>query len=172
MTTHVEMAPPTPSARAAELSAPRIRSLRFLVPIGRALFAAIFLLAAPFHFSPIAAHYAAAQGVPQAGLLVPLTGVLALAGGLSVLFGYRTRVGAALLVLFLVPITLTMHRFWGLADPQLANLQRVMFLKNTAMLGGALLLVYFGGGPGSLDGRLRQRRGSSVGSPPGMPAAG
>jgi putative oxidoreductase len=67
--------------------------------------------------------------------------------------GYHTRLGAALLVLFLVPVTLTMHAFWSIPDPQMAQIERINFMKNLALLGGALLLVHFGGGPISLDAR-------------------
>jgi putative oxidoreductase len=89
--------------------------------------------------------------VPWANVLVPLSGILALLGGLSILFGVRARIGALLLVLFLVPVTLIMHRYWGLPDPALARLQQVQFMKNLSMLGGALLIMYFGAGPLSFD---------------------
>src|SRR4029077_19083303 len=79
----------------------------YLVVAGRALYAAIFLMASLGHFAPATIAYAAHQGVPMAGFLVPASGLLALAGGLSVLTGYRARIGAWLLVLFLVPVTIT-----------------------------------------------------------------
>lgn len=114
---------------------------RSVVLLGRALFAAIFVLAGAKNFSPQAIQAAAAQGVPMSSLAVPIAGALALAGGLSVLFGYRAKAGAWLLVLFLVPVTLVMHPFWASTDPQLAQLHTIMFLKNLSMLGGALLLT-------------------------------
>lgn len=129
--------------------------LRYLVPVGRALYAAIFLFAALSHFSEPTIDYAAGQGVPLPWLLVPLSGVIALAGGVSVLLGYRARFGAALLVLFLVPVTLALHNFWAFQDPAAAQLQQAMFLKNVSMLGGALLIAYFGAGPLSLDAKRK-----------------
>jgi putative oxidoreductase len=153
MTTHVDIAPPIP-----EVPSARLRSLRALVPIGRVLFAAVFILSVGDLFSPAAIRHAAALGVPLAGLLVPIAGIISFLGGLSVAFGYRTRWGAGLLVLFLVPVTLTMHRFWSLPDPQMARVQAVMFMKNLSMLGGALFLMYFGGGPFSADLRMRRLR--------------
>lgn len=125
--------------------------MRALVPIGRALFSLIFITSVFADFSRGAIDSAAAHGVPFAPVLVPLSGIIALAGGLSILLGYHARFGAFLLLLFLVPVTLVMHRFWGLADPQAAALQRVMFLKNVSMIGGALVLMYYGSGPVSLD---------------------
>jgi len=125
--------------------------MRALVPIGRALYALIFIVSVFGHFSSATIQHAAAHGVPLATLLVPAAGLLALVGGVSVLLGYRARFGAFLLVLFLVPVTLVMHRFWGIDDPQLAEMQRIMFFKNLSLIGGALLLMYHGPGPVSLD---------------------
>ena len=124
-----------------------------LVPIGRALFAAIFLMAGPSHFNPATIGYAQSVGVPFAPLLVPASGVLAFLGGLSVMMGFRTRVGAALLVAFLVPVTLSMHAFWAVKDPMMAQIQLAMFMKNLGLLGGTLLVAHFGAGPYSLDAR-------------------
>ena len=128
-------------------------ALRWAVPVGRALFAAIFILSSFKHFSPGTIQYAASQGAPLPNLLVPLSGVLALVGGLSVLLGFRARMGAVLLLAFLVPVTFIMHHFWNIPDPQMAATQEVMFMKNLAMMGGALLLLYFGAGPISIDAR-------------------
>src|SRR2546423_477653 len=111
------------------------------VLLGRALFAIIFIMSAVGHFSQSTIGYAAHQGVP------------ALAGGLSVLLGYRVRLGAWLLILFLVPVTLMMHNFWAVADPMAAKMQQAHFMKNVALMGGALLIAYFGAGPWSLDAR-------------------
>jgi putative oxidoreductase len=86
-------------------------------------------------------------------LLVPLAGILAFVGGLSILLGYHARIGAWILVLFLVPVSLMMHNFWAVTDPMMAQMQRAMFLKNLSMLGGALLIAHFGAGPLSLDAR-------------------
>jgi putative oxidoreductase len=130
---------------------------RYVPLVGRVLFSALFLMAAPGHFTRQEIGYAAVQHVPLANLLVPFSGLLAAAGGLSILLGYRARFGAWLLVAFLVPVTLAMHRFWGVSDPQMAQMQMVMFMKNMAVLGGALFIAYFGAGPLSLDARRSQR---------------
>jgi len=126
--------------------------MRAIVPIGRVLFALIFLTAIFGSFSHGTIAAASAHGVPLANLLVPASGVIALAGGLSVLLGYRARFGAFLLLVFLVPVTLIMHRFWGVADPQVAMMQKVQFMKNLSLIGGALLIMFYGAGPVSLDG--------------------
>jgi putative oxidoreductase len=127
-----------------------------VVVLGRVLYALIFLFGGASHFSKQTIAYAASQGVPLASIAVPLSGVLAVAGGLSILLGYRAKLGAWLIVLFLIPVTLMMHRFWTVTDPMMAQIQMVLFMKNVSMLGGALLISHFGAGPFSLDaGRSR-----------------
>ncbi|MGC2424338.1 MAG: DoxX family protein [Nitrospirota bacterium] len=126
--------------------------MKFMVLLGRILFAAIFVMAAPNHFKAATIAYASGHGVPVAGILVPLSGVMALIGGVSVILGYKARYGAWLLVLFLIPVTFTMHNFWAVADPSAAMVQEVNFIKNISMLGAALMITYFGSGPFSLDG--------------------
>jgi putative oxidoreductase len=124
-----------------------------IVFAGRLLFATIFLAAGLFHFSHQEIQFAAQQGVPLAAFAVPLSGVIALLGGLSILLGYRAKLGAWLIVLFLVPVTVLLHNFWAVKDPFMAQMQMAMFMKNVSMLGGALLITQMGAGPWSLDNR-------------------
>jgi putative oxidoreductase len=121
--------------------------------LGRFLFALIFLMAGPMHFSSQDIGYAASQGIPLASITVPLTGVIAFLGGLSILLGYRARLGAWLIVLFLAGVTPMMHNFWAVTDPMMHQIQLVMFLKNVSMLGAALFITQVGSGPWSLDAR-------------------
>lgn len=130
--------------------------MRSIVPVARLLFVSIFLASVPGHFQAQTIAYAAEKGVPYAAILVPLSGLLALAGGLSVLLGWHARVGAWLLVLFLVPVTLAMHAFWTMPDPMTRMMHQAMFMKNLGLSGGALLIAYFGAGPVSLDERARR----------------
>lgn len=130
-----------------------VHTLRWAVPVGRTLFAVIFIISGVRHFSAQTIDYATAQGVPFAHFLVPASGILAILGGLSLALGYYTRIGAALLVAYLIPVTLSMHAFWKIADPNAAQLQLTMFLKNLSMLGGALCFLYFGSGPLGWDTR-------------------
>jgi putative oxidoreductase len=124
-----------------------------VVVLGRFFFALIFLMAAPNHFTKQTIAFAASQGVPLASIAVPLSGVVAIAGGLSILLGYRAKLGAWLIAVFLVPVTLMMHKFWLVQDPMMAQIQMILFMKNVSMLGGALLISQFGAGPLSLDAR-------------------
>ena len=125
---------------------------------GRQLFSIIFIVSSASHFKPPTVEYAAHHGVPLATLLVPLSGIVALVGGISVLLGYQTRIGAWLLTLFLIPVTLVMHNFWATPDATAFLVERALFLRNVALLGGALLIGYFGGGPLSLDALIHREK--------------
>ena len=125
--------------------------VRYFALAARQLFSVIFIIASAGHFTSGTVALAAEHGVPMAGVLVPVSGIIALAGGLSVLFGYRARMGGWLLVLFLVPVTFTMHNFWAATDPVMLQAQGLLFLRNILMLGVALLVARFGAGSLSLD---------------------
>lgn len=126
-----------------------------IVLLGRLLFAMIFIMSGPRHFLSQTIAYAASQGVPMASIAVPFAGLLAFLGGLSILLGYRAKLGAWLIVLFLVGITPMMHKFWAVTDPMMYQMQFIMFMKNLSMLGGALLITQLGSGPWSLDARRK-----------------
>lgn len=75
-----------------------------------------------------------------------------LLGGLSVLLGLYVRVGALLLVLFLIPTAILMHNFWTIDDPQARAVDQAHFMKDLALAGAAFLIWYHGTGPWSLGG--------------------
>jgi putative oxidoreductase len=128
-----------------------------LLLIARVLFASVFLLAAPRHFTAEAAAHAADLGVPLARFAVPLSGVLALLGGIGVALGLQTRWSAALLIAFLIPVTFGMHAFWRIDDPAAFAVQRGMFVKNIAMISGAIYIACAGAGALSVDAWLGGR---------------
>lgn len=124
-----------------------------VVFLGRILFSLLFLMGSFNHFKGQTIAYAASQGVPLASIAVPISGVLALLGGLSILLGYKAKPGGWLIALFLIGVTPMMHKFWGVSDPMMQQMQMIMFFKNLSMLGGALLITQFGAGPWSVDNR-------------------
>ena len=131
--------------------------MKYLVLLGRIFYSLIFIKSSIGHFSSSSIGYAAGKGVPLASIAVPLAGILALLGGLSILLGYKARWGAWLIVLFLVPVTVLMHNYWTITDTMMQKTQESMFFKNLSMLGGALLIAYFGAGPLSLDEKAKIR---------------
>jgi len=136
--------------------------MNLLAPVGRVLFALIFLAAAPRHFTQEGISHAADFGVPLAALLVPCSGLLAIFGALSVATGFKTKWGAWALVAFLVPITFTLHAFWNVTDAVQHHVQLAMFAKNISMIGSALLLAHFGAGPFSVDAGLPKADSTKV----------
>jgi putative oxidoreductase len=120
--------------------------MSWILLIGRVLFGGFFLYSGISHFLSVAqmAGYASEHGVPMARQAVMVSGALLLAGGLSVLMGFLPRVGLALIVTFLVPVTLTMHAFWAVGDPQARMMEMANFFKNLGLLGGALGMMAIG----------------------------
>jgi putative oxidoreductase len=92
----------------------------------------------------------ASKGMPFVTFFLGAAIVLELGGGLLVALGYRARLGAFALAVFVVPTTLIFHDFWTLTGPDY-QLQMIMFLKNLSMLGGLLLVMAFGPGRFSVD---------------------
>ena len=125
--------------------------MKYIPLIGRILFSMIFLLTIKGHFSGGTIAYAASAGVPMANVIVPISGIIAVLGALSIILGFKTKIGGWLIVIFLVPVTFMMHQFWSVKDQMAMQIQMVNFMKNMSMLGGALLIIYFGAGPISID---------------------
>jgi uncharacterized membrane protein YphA (DoxX/SURF4 family) len=81
------------------------------------------------------------KGVVAPTAAVQASGALLLAGGLSVLAGIKPRQGLAALIACLVPLTVQMHRFWDVEDPQQRAMEMTNFAKNMALVGAALALL-------------------------------
>lgn len=112
--------------------------------LGRVLFAAIFLNSGVAHLTKLnpMAQYAGSMHVPAPRLATFVSGLMILAGGLSVLLGIYVPVGSVLLFLFLVPVAIWMHPFWKMTDPMMAAAQQAQFMKNLSLAGAALMLSY------------------------------
>jgi putative oxidoreductase len=75
---------------------------------------------------------------------VPVSGIMSILGGLSILLGFHGKAGAWLLLVFLVPVTFTVHNFWAVKDRMMRQIQMTMFLKNISMPGSALFFTQMG----------------------------
>jgi putative oxidoreductase len=109
--------------------------------LGRAIFGGYFLYNGINHFLQRRnlASYAESKGVPKADLAVELSGAMMIAGGLSLLTGYRPKIGSALIAAFLTGVSPQMHAFWKESDPQRRQGEMVNFLKNMALVGAAMI---------------------------------
>jgi putative oxidoreductase len=99
-----------------------------------------------------ATHFVASAGVPFVDVALVIGIFLEFLGGTMVLLGYRTRAAAAILLVFLVPVTLVAHQFWNF-EGMYAVIQETHFMANLAIIGGLLLLSVAGPGRYSLDAR-------------------
>jgi putative oxidoreductase len=138
------------------------RTLQGVVTLaGRVLLCTIFLLSAVGNKVPnfdAVAGYMAQAGVPAPRLLLAGAIVFLVAGSLSVIVGYKARVGAVLLGVFLVLASYYFHNFWASADAQARQLQTIQFMKNLSMFGAMLFIVANGAGPWSVDAWLSRGR--------------
>lgn len=132
-----------------------------VILLARLLLSLIFIISGVNHILNWAGsiEYMRAAGLWMPQVLLPGAIVLLLTGGLFVLVGFHVRLGALLLVLFLIPTTLLFHDFWNQQTPLEAQREMISFLKNVGLLGGLLMVLGFGSGTVSVDGLLRRRRG-------------
>jgi uncharacterized membrane protein YphA (DoxX/SURF4 family) len=124
----------------------------YLALVGRILYGGFFIMSGIHHFTAFGmlSGYAASKGLPAAPFFIALAGLMILAGGLSILLGYKPRWGALLIVLFLIPVSFTMHNYWAETGPQ-AQMDNVNFMKNMALAGAAVMLMAIPRWPLSLE---------------------
>ena len=126
-----------------------MESLRFAPLLGRILIAVLFV---PAGFQKLtgfqgAVGYAESAGMPVPALAIAAAIAIELGGGLLLLVGYKARWVAAAMALFSVVAAIFFHA--DFAD----QMQQINFMKNLAIAGGLLQIVYFGAGPLSVDNR-------------------
>jgi len=85
-----------------------------------------------------------AVGLPVAQIFVVLTIITEVGAGLMLVVGWRPRLAAWWLILFVILATLIAHR--DIADQN----QMTQALKNLAIIGGLLMVALHGAGPKSV----------------------
>jgi putative oxidoreductase len=119
--------------------------MEWLLLLGRILFAFQFVSAGwSFHLRQrqMAVGYSKMMGAPAPEITVPLTGIQIILGGLMIVLGFWVDLAALLLIAFLIPTNYFMHPFWKVDDPEQKVVQATQFWKNTALIGGALVLFF------------------------------
>jgi putative oxidoreductase len=129
-----------------------------LTLVARILLALMFVLSGIGKITDFAgtAAYISSVGLPIPALLAAGAIVVEIGAGIALIIGFKTRWAAAALVAFTLAAAILFHNYWSLpSDKQL--LQQILFLKNLAVTGGLLMVMAFGAGAWSFDGRRRQR---------------
>jgi putative oxidoreductase len=130
--------------------------------LGRALLSFMFILSGvmkiPGWDQTLA--YMASQGVPWTPIFLAAAIAIEVIVGLAILLGFRTRIAATVMFLYLLPVTLVMHAFWT-APPGESLTQMQHFLKNLTIMGGLLVLAVNGARRFSMDAEVRTRHGAA-----------
>jgi putative oxidoreductase len=123
--------------------------------IGRVLVVILFLFSGWGKFSGLegTAAYIASKNLPMPMVLAVASGVVELAATILVIIGYRARWAALVLAIFTIMAALLFHNYWTIEDAAARSEQYLNFWKNVGIMGGLLMLVAFGPGRYSVDGR-------------------
>jgi putative oxidoreductase len=111
--------------------------------IGRILYAGVFIVAGISHLVDVEGSTELAESRldgPAARIGVIASAVAYIVGGISVLFGIWGDLGALVLIVTLIPLTFVSYTFWAERDPARRRMQQALFMKNIALIGGAVLL--------------------------------
>ena len=119
--------------------------------VGRILLAVIFITSG---FGKITGYdntaaYMATK-LPMVGVLLPLTILTELGGGILLAIGWKARWAALALAGFTLLAALIFHNFWAVEAAQ-KMMQQINFMKNVAIAGGLLMVFAFGPGRYSVD---------------------
>ena len=114
-----------------------------LLLIGRIILGGFFIYSGVNHFIGFGmmTQFAKMKRVPFPAAARGVSGMMLLLGGVSILCGLYPTVGILLLVAFLVPVSVMIHNFWEIRDPQLRMADKTNFMKNMALLGAILMLL-------------------------------
>jgi putative oxidoreductase len=124
--------------------------------LGRILISVLFLSAG---IGKVMAFAATAEDMTRAGLpvseiLLSLTIVIEIFGAIMLIVGWKARWAAAVMFLWMIPVTLVYHDFWTMPEEGgQAFVNQIMFLKNLAIMGAMLFVSAFGPGSYSLEKR-------------------
>jgi putative oxidoreductase len=111
--------------------------------IARVLISAIFIYEAAdsvMFFQETKAKMSAFNILWQQDILLVMSIVLLIIGGVLILLGYRMGFGGFLVLAYWVPVTFIAHSFWNYPVPEM-RIEALIFVKNLAITGGVLLLM-------------------------------
>jgi putative oxidoreductase len=119
---------------------------QFAPLVGRTLLSLIFLWSGFGKITGFAgtAGYMASKGLPMVEVLLVITIIIELVAAAMIIVGWKARLGATALFLWMIPVTVIFHAFWAVPA------ELTMFMKNLSIMGGLLMVMAFGSGPYSI----------------------
>ncbi|MBS0623900.1 MAG: DoxX family protein [Verrucomicrobia bacterium] len=131
----------------------------FLVLVGRIFLSSLFLTGAYWH---LVNWEAGLQKIKKTAVYYPdlvliLSTLLLFLGGISLLLGYKTRLGAFFLLIEVIATAVIFDRFWEIRGAEMM-LVLLSFLTRMAVCGGLFLLLSNGPGSISVDYRLLRKQ--------------
>ena len=133
-------------------------SMDVLLLVGRVLFGWIFLASGWAKLANIAGTtgYFTGLGFSPPGFGAWFAGLAELGIGAALIFGLATRYTAIVTFVWVLIATLIAHRYWTYPPAQQGG-QFGHFLKNVAIMGGALYILVAGAGRYAVDAVLAKR---------------
>ncbi|HEY3185903.1 MAG TPA: DoxX family membrane protein, partial [Solirubrobacteraceae bacterium] len=117
---------------------------------GRVMFTLIFFVSGVTHFTNLNDYVALMPAaIPLRPFWVVISALVELLGATLIVTNRSSRLGGWLIVLFLIPVTITVHGVMMVATPdaQMQQMQASFFMKGVAMAGAALLITQLGVAP-------------------------
>ena len=120
--------------------------------LGRTLYSGVlaYMAVDGFRNNEKRVEIAEASGVPMPELLVPLATGMLFVANLGVLFWKFPRASAGAVAVFFLSTTPVIHNFWTMEGKE-RNANKINFLKNLALLGGAIMLLDAAGDEAAAD---------------------
>ena len=98
------------------------------------------------------------RNIPVPPVFLAVAVAATVLASVSLLLGFRTRIGALVLFAITLALTLALHNFWHIRAPIARNADYDLFARNVAIAGGLLIVVGLGSGPFAMD-NLGPKRG-------------
>ena len=124
----------------------------FITLLGRIGLALLFLLSGINKFVEwdATSAYMASKGFTFVPFFLVGAALVEIVFSILLILGYKTRLAAAVLFLFLIPTSVIFHDFWHHEGLE-RHLQMLFFLRNVAIMGGLLYVISCGAGGFSFD---------------------
>ena len=119
---------------------------------GRVLLVALFVFSGATKLVDLAgtAGHIQAKGLPAPTVLAVAAATVEIVGGMMIIFGWKTRLAAVVLAVFIAAAAMVFHDFWTLSGREQIN-QMLHAFKNVSMIGGLMILYGAGSGPLSVE---------------------